>query len=96
LIQDLHKAPVSKLRSISPPNAELLKDDPAAWGYREPRGAAATFVSADDPARPPFHLYLVGHIATDVKLDIPESMTDMITLTPDLPYADFYRLISSM
>ncbi|KAK8850315.1 hypothetical protein IAR55_004232 [Kwoniella newhampshirensis] len=82
IIKDLHDA---------------MQVDPAAWGYlplsSEPN---ATYVSANDAARPPVTAHFIGSLAPTSKLEIPDSMRDMVYIHSGLSYSDFYRLLGSM
>ncbi|KAI0829271.1 hypothetical protein BC628DRAFT_1315386 [Trametes gibbosa] len=66
-----------------------LHEDPFAWGYH-PLDGRKSFVPAPDSAAPPFQLLLVG----SGWLEIPEELAYIVTMHTELPYNDFYKLIS--
>ncbi|OCF41271.1 hypothetical protein I317_04929 [Kwoniella heveanensis CBS 569] len=83
IIKDLHQA---------------LQVDPALWGY-EPLLTSvvnATYQPAKDGTRPPVSLHFIGNLAPTSKLEIPDSMRDMVHIHSGLVYTDFYRLLGSM
>ncbi|WVQ95756.1 hypothetical protein IAU59_002855 [Kwoniella sp. CBS 9459] len=83
IIKDLHQA---------------LQADPALWGY-EPLSTSvvnATYQPSRDATRPPVSLHFIGSLAPSSKLEIPDSMRDMVHIHSGLAYTDFYRLLGSM
>ncbi|WVF68092.1 hypothetical protein IAT40_002855 [Kwoniella sp. CBS 6097] len=80
IIKDLHQALIA---------------DPAVWGYKS-LVANATYEPSDDASRPPVTLHFIGNLAPTSKLEIPDSMRDMVHIHSGLAYTDFYRLLGSM
>ncbi|KAH9853389.1 hypothetical protein C2E23DRAFT_822865 [Lenzites betulinus] len=66
-----------------------LHEDPSAWGYH-PLDGRKSFVPDPDSRAPPLQLLLVG----SGWLEIPEELAYIVTMHTDLPYNDFYKLIS--
>ncbi|WWC72365.1 uncharacterized protein I206_106327 [Kwoniella pini CBS 10737] len=82
ILGDLHKA---------------IQADPASWGYLPLSSEVnSTYISANDDSKPPVTLHFIGSLAPTAKLEIPESMKDMVFIHSNLEYIDFYRLLGSM
>lgn len=71
--------------------------DPAEWGYRAAMtGAVVTYVSAEDPERPPVTLHLIGSLAPTAELEVPDAIRDIVVIHSDLLYLEFYKVLASM
>lgn len=69
------------------------QEDASVWGYR----AGSTPEAPWEPiaGASPMHLQLMGQPVPHAPLEIPDKLSNIITIHEKLPYPEYYRLLSN-